>query len=44
MTKTQQFIDWLRQSKNPDDIILAALLEQGIITIPESLIRGRTGQ
>jgi len=32
----QKFIDWLRQSGNPDNIILAALLEQNIIGMPRS--------
>ncbi|MEE9389756.1 MAG: hypothetical protein V3U91_00785, partial [Candidatus Aminicenantaceae bacterium] len=32
----QKFIDWLRQSGNPDNIILAALLEQNIIVMPKS--------
>jgi hypothetical protein len=34
MKTKQQFIDWLRQSENPDDTVLAALLEQGIIEMP----------
>ena len=32
----QTFIDWLRQSGNPDNIILAALLEQNIIVMPRN--------
>ena len=32
----QKFIDWLRQSENPDNIILAVLLEQKIIEMPRS--------
>ena len=32
----QRFINWLRQSGNPDNIILAVLLEQKIIEMPRS--------
>ena len=32
----QKFIDWLRQSGNPDNIILAELLEQNIISMPRN--------
>lgn len=32
----KQFIDWLRQSGNPDDVILAALLEENIIEMPRT--------
>ncbi len=32
----QKFIDWLRQSGNPDNIIVAELLEQNIIEMPGS--------
>jgi hypothetical protein len=35
MTNKQRFINWLRQSENPDNIILAALLEQEIIRMPD---------
>ena len=37
MISKQQFIEWLRQSGNSDNIILAALLEQNIIEMPLSL-------
>ncbi len=36
MISKQQFIDWLRESGNSDNIILAALLEQNIIGMPKS--------
>jgi hypothetical protein len=36
MITKQQFIDWLRQSGNSDNIILAALLEQNIIGMPKA--------
>ena len=34
MITKPEFVDWLRQSGNPDNIILAALLEQNIIEMP----------
>lgn len=36
MMVKQKFTDWLRQSGNPDNIILAVLLEQKIIEMPRS--------
>lgn len=35
MISKQQFIEWLRQSGNAENIILAALLEQNIIEMPK---------
>jgi hypothetical protein len=35
MISKPQFIDWLRQSGNSDNVILAALLEQNIIEMPK---------
>lgn len=32
----QKFIDWLRVSGNPDNIVIAELLEQNIIEMPRS--------
>ena len=34
MISKQHFIDWLRQSGNSENIILAVLLEQDIIEMP----------
>jgi hypothetical protein len=42
MITKQQFIDWLRQSGNSDNIILAALLEQNIIGMPKAANAGIT--
>jgi hypothetical protein len=36
MVSKERFIDWLRQSGNSDNIILAALLEQNIIGMPKA--------
>lgn len=44
MMNKQQFINWLRQSGNPDNIILAALLEQEIIRMPDRVGKGDGGQ
>lgn len=37
MITKQQFIEWLRQSGDSDNIILAALLEQNIIGMPNDV-------
>jgi hypothetical protein len=44
MTNKQRFINWLRQSENPDNTILAALLEQEIIRMPVREEKGEAGQ
>jgi hypothetical protein len=34
MISKQEFIDWLCKSGNPDDVVLAALIEENVIGMP----------
>jgi len=44
MITKPKFVAWLRQSGNPDNIILAALLEQNIIEMPVNTGEKRQGE
>jgi hypothetical protein len=37
MVEKQQFIDWLRETGNSENIVLAALLEYCVIQMPQGM-------